>query len=106
MGEYEILDDDGYPTEEFLQSIVDWPWQDGFGPLLEHALKGHIYDTCWSCEPKGGGKTEWHISTGGWSGNESIITALRENYMFWMVCWVQSRRGGHYIFETKESAHG
>ena len=105
MAEYEIFDDDGYPTEGFLQSIVDWPWQDGFEELLDHAMVGHIYPEYWGKEKKDG-KVVWHISTGGWSGNESIMTALRENYIFWMVCWVQSRRGGHYIFETKESAHG
>ena len=94
--EFEVFGDDGYPTDEFLQSIVDWPWQDGFAALLEHALVGHIYPYYWSRE----GNT-WDISTGGWSGNESIIYALRENHMFWAMCWVQSRRGGHYIFETK-----
>jgi len=40
-----------------------------------------------------------YLSTGGWSGNESIIEAMRGNWFFWSMCWVQSRRGGHYIFE-------
>ena len=37
------------------------------------------------------------VSTGGWSGNESIIGAMKENtdylYTFIAFAW---RRGGHY----------
>jgi hypothetical protein len=44
----------------------------------------------------------FHISTAGWSGNESIIRAMEKNHMLWGFHWVQSRRGGHYIFELKK----
>lgn len=40
-----------------------------------------------------------YLSTGGWSGNEELIGALRENRCFWMLCWEQSKRGGHYWFK-------
>jgi hypothetical protein len=96
----ELLDDDGYPTDEFLEKIKTWDYKDGFDELLEFAMEGHIYPNYWSRE-KIDGKSVWKISTGGWSGNESIIQALKQNAIFWMVCWVQSRRGGHYIFECK-----
>ena len=46
----------------------------------------------------------WHVSTGGWSGHEDVISALRDNLMFWMLSWVSSTRGGHYVFETREAA--
>ena len=96
----EILDDDGYPTDEFLEKISSWPYQEGFNSLLDFAMQGHIYPNYRDKEEKDG-KIIWRISTGGWSGNESIIYALQENAMFWMTCWVQSRRGGHYIFECR-----
>jgi len=44
----------------------------------------------------------YNISTGGWSGNESIIHEMQENSMMWHLNWVQSCRGGHYIFELRE----
>jgi len=47
----------------------------------------------------------YHESTGilelhtiGWSGNERIIRAIRNN-LFLRLFWLQSRRGGHHIFE-------
>jgi hypothetical protein len=39
------------------------------------------------------------LHTFGWSGNESIVDALDKNVLFWMTCWEQSNRGGHYKFE-------
>jgi len=37
------------------------------------------------------------LSTGGWSGNESVVGALRDT-MFWWLYWQKSERGGHYHF--------
>ena len=102
MGSFdgEIFDDDGYPADEFLGFIASWDFKRGFDELMVFAMKGHTYrdrvDRTVQDE-----KAVWTISTGGWSGNESIICALMENTLFWMMCWVQSRRGGHYIFECR-----
>lgn len=93
----EIFDDDGYPTNDFLGHIASWDYRKGFDSLLQEAMEGHIYPNCRERTVEDG-KAVWRISTGGWSGNESILAALQENYMFWLMCWQQSRRGGHYIF--------
>lgn len=106
MSEY--LDDDGYPTEEALNRIKKWPWQDGWVELFE------FINSIWWMADWGWRQTygyngnnesyiEYNISTGGWSGNESIIDALQENTMAWSFCWQQSRRGGHYIFTAKDT---
>jgi len=31
-----------------------------------------------------------------------IIRAMEENNSIWSLVWVQSRRGGHYIFEVSD----
>jgi hypothetical protein len=46
----------------------------------------------------------WSISTGGWSGNESLIEALQRNHIFWSLCWMKSERGGHFVFEVPKAS--
>lgn len=41
------------------------------------------------------------ISTAGWSGNEEIIDALKQNPLFFALYWQEERRGGHYLFKIK-----
>lgn len=100
------FDSDGYPTEESLERIEKWPHEDHAG-LMAFA------ESIWRYADWGWRRTEttdelmkmpiiaYDLSTGGWSGNESIIAAMKLNQFFWMFCWVQSRRGGHYIFHLK-----
>jgi len=86
---------DGYPDDAELKKIAKW------SPFDLEGLMAFVR-TLWGAADMGywrqrGGK--YWISTAGWSGNESIIGALEENYVFWAICWLQSRRGGHYIFQ-------
>jgi hypothetical protein len=41
---------------------------------------------------------ELALHTGGWSGNEEIITSLEKNIFFWSLYWMKTERGGHYYF--------
>ena len=94
------MDADGYATDAELEVVKHWPVASGWVPLMEF-----IGTTCWwaadwgwtgPIEDHEENATRYAISTGGWSGNESVITAMRENREFWHTCWYSMRRGGHY----------
>ena len=96
----DMLDEDGYPTEIALEIIERWHW------LRPRELFDFIKSIWWMPdwgwhENIEGENTTLNISTAGWSGNESIIYSLKKTEHIWSVNWVQSRRGGHYIFEIK-----
>lgn len=109
----ELVDEDGYPTEAALELITKWHWTDCKG-LLEF-IEGIWYMSDWGWKDvdasqlkttdrdyNAEGGALLFVSTAGWSGNESLIRALQDNWMAWHLCWIQSRRGGHYIFKPHE----
>jgi len=97
------MDKNCYPEEHELKKIRDWPTKAGYKELLEYINERWKYaeDGYWV---RDGDK--YNISTGGWSGNESLIGAMRENKMFWVLCWWKSKRGGHYEFRLPNSKQG
>ena len=108
-----FVNDDGYPTDDALEIVKLWHWDDarGWFKFIESLWAYHDWGWKEKDEPH-----EWedhkqykdkivhryYISTAGWSGNESIIRAMQDNDFMWYLNWVQSRRGGHYIFELRE----
>jgi hypothetical protein len=86
-----------YPTDEELQQLRDWDFNDMRGWFDFAQSIGNYWpdDHFWSEEPPG----TFHISTGGWSGNEDIISAMSDNFICWTQTWKVHRRGGHYEFE-------
>ena len=104
-----MTDKDGYPEKEELEQLRNWIATSVKGRVVYKGLVEFL-EQIWWC-PDFGFHTEDGIensgrerpltiltlSTGGWSGNEEIIEALRNNFILWSLCWVQSRRGGHYI---------
>jgi hypothetical protein len=90
------LDDDQYPTEETLKEIEHWP--NCYSELMERIQE--IYPSYGRMEYREQDNM-WFMATGGWSGCESIIGALRENFMFWINHWCLSKRGGYYEFQIE-----
>jgi len=104
----DLLDEDGYPTDDALEIIEKWHWSDTKGWFEFIQSIWHLRSWGWT---EGEEPHDWDenrkvyrydISTAGWSGNEDIIRAMQRNDMLWLLTWVQSRRGGHYIFEGRE----
>jgi hypothetical protein len=102
LHEAEMQDEDGYPTEIALEIIERWHWDDlqGLFDFIEGIWWMPSFG--WHKELNDEGATIYKLATGGWSGNESIMHSLEQNDMIWHLTWVQSRRGGGYIFEVKE----
>jgi hypothetical protein len=104
------FDADGYPTEETLDIISTWDIQNitkDVEELLLYVKRAWRYPEYFTTSKKrfrrfkGGSLIRrYFVSTGGWSGNESLISALVQNHVFWLLSWQQSERGGHYIFEV------
>ena len=85
-----------YPSEEFLQKIRTYDvLENGPCDLIRIIKKEWQWTDYIRYYPK---TKTLKISTGGWSGNEDIIQALSENFMF-LQFWVASVRGGHYTFK-------
>lgn len=100
------FDADGYPTDAFLSDIEKHSstsvkgWRD-FMSVIEGAWA--YRDWGWHTEGihegDDAGRIRYKISTAGWSGNESLIAAMKNNKnFFWTQFWESHRRGGHYTF--------
>ena len=84
-------DRDGYPSASTLAQIS--AFKGDYNSLLKQIAP--MFDSYGRCERV---DNTWELVTGGWSGNESIIQALRDNVLFWALCWQLSKRGGYYEF--------
>ena len=98
------MDEDGYPTEETERLVREF--EGDARELLASLREVWMHPTYWD-EEEGVDILDrpvhrYHVSTAGWSGNESLIEALRDHWIFWMRFWVEERVGGHFIFEISE----
>jgi hypothetical protein len=107
LAEGDFLDDDGYPTDAAHTIVELWPWEDKQGWFTFIESIWHLKSWGWheGTTPHDWDKErqvyQYNISTAGWSGNEGLIHAMEKNTWLWTTTWVQSRRGGHYIFEVE-----
>jgi hypothetical protein len=86
------FDADGYPTEETLMAIRDWPLKEQKSLIEFLKICFRVYGRVEEI----GDRIE--IATGGWSGNEDCIHFLKDN-SFWHLNWQSSHRGGLYCFD-------
>jgi hypothetical protein len=89
-----------YPSETTLAVIKEWD-------ILKQGLPELIFfiEDIWKYADSGyftKTKRRLILATAGWSGNEDIIEALQQNYIFWSLCWMKSERGGRYTFQIKK----
>lgn len=91
------FDRDGYPTDETLLEIERFPHEEGPYAFLEFVqeawssygvIKGILKED----------KTRIEFVTGGWSGNEMIMSSIQAN-VFYPLYWQSSHRGGLHVFE-------
>ncbi len=97
------MDEDGYPTDQMVDDLVKvgiTSYRD-CEQVLDHLQTMWRWPTYFTKGQMRKGRRIWHVSTGGWSGHEALLGALERNYMFWSLCAMQWRRGGHYTFETR-----
>lgn len=84
---------DPYPTDEDLIKINYWP-RDEFACLVDEVDRYINQHGRLSFQE---GTVE--IVTGGWSGVESIIYAMKSNLSLWSKHWESTHKGGLYIFK-------
>ena len=98
-----------YSEQEQLKQIKNW---DIFPNKEDQVAAGkpmeflNFIEEVWNKEvgtvkKKGKRTVRFELHTGGWSGNEEIMSALRSS-MFWILYWMKSERGGHYYFTVRE----
>ena len=93
----------GYPDESILRKIKRWDGKDVeimIGWIME-AWNG-TYGSLFLFE--GSKKKKLTLITGGWSGNEDVMSAINKNMFFDMLFWQMSKRGGLHEYEIYEVA--
>lgn len=106
------FDRDGYPTDETLETIKAWPLESitDFEAVMDFVGRAWNYPDCWiktrdfvdidtgTAHPV----VRYVFSTAGWSGNESLVSAIEGNQMLQMIGAYSWKRGGHYEYRFRQ----
>ena len=94
-----------YPSQDMLDRIanlsilsnppVGMSSMDEFMKMIKYAWNHDMGKIVHARDP-----FKLELTTGGWSGNEDIVTAIQSNYMFWGLYWQMSKRGGYHLFSN------
>lgn len=96
----EYLDEDGYPTDEVLKAIEEYDLAVTGSKGYDEAEKLTEFVKALWCYPDFFRKRKdglWEASTGGWSGNEALISALKANPLYGALYFCRQDVGGHFI---------
>lgn len=93
------LDDDGYPTDESLEKIEKLEHEEAERFVASLPDIKLPYASIHKYEEDGEARISY--STGGWSGNESIINAMLKNFYINQFMYYSWHRGGHHVFDLK-----
>ncbi len=99
-----------YPTDAELKKIKNWDYELGFKSLVDY-IESIWWMPDWGFKLYKGRDhlfknkrvIKLQLHTGGWSGNEEIIGALQQNFMFWSLSFYKHIAGGHFWFEIKSA---
>jgi hypothetical protein len=92
------MTDSLYPTQEDIDAIIKWDFDVvGIKHFLDF-IRSVWWMPDWGFIMSGKRILKLQLHTGGWSGNEDIIGAMRQNFIFWGMCWTETYRGGHHYF--------
>ncbi len=94
------FDCDGYPTEKTLAAIRGW--REDCAALLRY-IAAAWYRPSYAQEARPG---LWVFATGGWSGNESLMDAMRESHAAGYLWHTDSihPHGGLHVFAVTDEA--
>lgn len=90
-----------YPDEQVLEHMRNYDLLRGdMGQFLE-LIRENWWSADWGYKLTGKRVLRLELHTGGWSGNEEVISALQRNFIFWAMCWRKTEAGGHYYFRIE-----
>ena len=106
MKDFELLDEQGYPTEDWLEFLRKWTPETGcayqhiFDSLLHFGL--WMPERCLRVKKPYKGYQKFEIHTGGWSGNEDVVDAILSNFLLrHLFGYYKWEIGGHHYFRMK-----
>lgn len=102
-----LLDDEGYPTDEWLGFLRNYKPSETLP--IEEFVTDVLRQGWWMPEwgfklhKKYRGRKKLELHTGGWSGNEEVIEAIKSN--IWLagfsMRYEKWNMGGHFYFSIK-----
>ena len=101
-----LLNNDGYPTDEYLKFIEEYtPDKMPIMDFVEVLREGWYFDD-WGFKLKRKYRDvrKLELHTGGWSGNEDIIEAIISNIYLthFSMMYIKWYAGGHFYFEITD----